>query len=129
MIQSENDYEFLVALSGANGGLTTFAQACREATVNMTKAMDRDMGPDWTDAWDASCNTCAHFQREKFDRKERNPTLWGFPGCCAKTGDSVTGWPRGQFLGHACYENRRTGSPRLSTSPGLPEGAHFEVPR
>lgn len=101
-------------ISGADGGLAGIAQAFHGLNDGLTWLMDHLEGPDGTDAFDASCNTCAHFQREKFDRRERLVSIWGFPGTCAETGKSVTGWPRGQFVGHACYENRRTGSRRTS---------------
>lgn len=100
-----DDFEYLEGHTGNGIDLSR----CNKANDGMTGFLDGMWGPDKTDAFDSSCNTCKHFQRTPFDRKERVTSVFGFPGTCGKTGQSVTGWPRGQFCGHSCYENRRTG--------------------
>lgn len=105
-----NDFETIREISGSGGTLAETARVCSAINDGLTRMHDALYGPEATDTLDASCNTCLHFQREKFDRKERLVSLWGFPGTCAKTGDKVTGWPRGQYCGNQCYENRRTKS-------------------
>ena len=104
-----DDFNVLVGISGANGALAEMAQTCKAVNDGLTRIMDATEGPDATDTLDASCNTCKHFGRISFDRETRPTSIWGFPGTCAKTGAEVVGWPRGQYCGHSCYENRRTG--------------------
>lgn len=104
-----SDFDFVDEASGASGDLAKGIQVCVALNSNLTGLLDAIEGPDGTDTFDASCNTCKHFVRARFDKKEHNPAIFGFPGSCAQTGDAATGWPRGQYVGMKCYENRRTG--------------------
>ena len=119
------EWENIATLTGPRGDLAAVANVCGKINDAITRAFDILDGPDATDAFDASCNTCRHFQRTKFDRTTHSVSIFGFPGTCAQTGKSVTGWPRGIFCGHQCYENRRTGSARTSSTP---QNGHFHEP-
>lgn len=91
----------------------TIEQGFHALNDGMTRMMDAQLGPDGTDAFDASCNTCKHFVRKAMspeEKAERN--IFGMPGRCAAKDVPVRGWQRGQHCGFEnalCYENRRTG--------------------
>jgi hypothetical protein len=114
-----SDQEYVEYASGAAGGLAKSVELFGKINDGLTAMMDATEGPNETDAFDASCNTCTHFLRERFDRKERLVSIWGFPGTCSKFDVRVVGWPRGLLCGHACYKNRRTGSAKTSGLMGI----------
>lgn len=104
-----DDFEFLRGNSGANLDLS----GCSRINDALTKVFDSLWSPDEVDSFDASCNTCKHFQRKPMtaeEKAERN--IFGMPGLCGKKHIAVRGWQRGQYCGFEnadCYENRRTG--------------------
>jgi hypothetical protein len=90
-----------------------FGSIPSQANDKLTSAFDAIFGPDEVDSFDASCNTCKHFQRKSMtpeEKKQRN--TFGMPGHCAKKDIPLVGWQRGQFCAYEnaeCYENRRMG--------------------
>ena len=109
----ETDCEFIESISGEDGHLAKSVKTMDRLNGSMTKFLDYLWGPDGTDTFDASCNTCKHFDRKSMtpeEKKERN--IYGMPGRCQKKDIAVRGWHRGQYCGFEnvqCYENRRTG--------------------
>lgn len=97
---------------GPQGSLAGLVGVCNNLNDSLTRINDSILGADGTDAFDASCNTCKHFQRKPMTGEEKaNRNIYGMPGRCEKKDIAVTGWQRGQFCGFenaACYENRRT---------------------
>lgn len=102
-------FEYIKSNSGVNVDLSL----CGKLNDGMTRVLDGIFGPNEVDSFDASCNTCRHFERRAMtaqEKAERN--IFGMPGRCAKKDMPVRGWQRGQFCGFEnrdCYENRRTG--------------------
>lgn len=107
------DFEQVESDSGPQGGLASAMGAFAGLNDGLTRFHDGIFGPDSTDTFDASCNTCKHFLRKAMtaeEKAERN--IFGMPGHCAKKDRPTIAWHRGQFCGYEnaeCYENRRTG--------------------
>jgi hypothetical protein len=93
--------------------LSASTESCISMNNSLTSFYDAILGPDGTDTFDASCNTCKHFNRRAMtalEKSERN--IFGMPGRCELKHIDVRGWQRGQYCGFEnsdCYENRRTG--------------------
>lgn len=108
----DDQVKIVEAMSGASGGLATMANTCHKLNGTLSKVSDSTFGSEGTDTFDASCNTCKSFSRLPFDKKDRNPSLYGFPGTCTKFNKPTTGYKRGIYCGFEndpCYENRVTG--------------------
>jgi hypothetical protein len=95
--------------------LESFSQTEPFSVLNnsLTRVFDSAFGPDEVDSFDASCNTCKHFERRPMNPKEKSErNIFGMPGHCGKFDRPTVAWQRGQFCGFenaSCYENRRTG--------------------
>jgi hypothetical protein len=114
MTTSNSDAGLLEIISGEGGSLSKGAWAADKFNNALTDKFDAFFGSaDNTDTFDASCNTCKHFQRRQMtalEKSERN--IGGMPGICSLKSIATTGWHRGQYCGFEnaeCYENRRTG--------------------
>lgn len=108
-----NDTEYIETLSGEAGSLADAARLFGKINNGLTTAFDAYFGPDEVDSFDASCNTCKHFQRRPMTSIEKSGrNIFGMPGLCELKNIPTTGWQRGQYCGFenaSCYENRRTG--------------------
>lgn len=108
-----DEHAAISELTGEAGGLAGTAKACHGINDGLTKSFDAIFGPDHVDTFDASCNTCKHFQRRNMtpvEKAERN--IFGMPGLCLLKDIPTRGWQRGQYCGFENakrYENRRTG--------------------
>lgn len=108
-----SDFAYIQDASGEGGDLAQAVELCDALNQALTQSLDSIFSSDVMDSFDASCNTCRHFQRKPMtpeEKRERN--IFGMPGHCAKKDIAVRGWQRGQYCGFenaACYENRRTG--------------------
>jgi hypothetical protein len=107
------DFEILDEVSGGAGGFQKSMQACDKLNDGLTALSDAISSPDETDSFDASCNTCKHFQRHAMTPEQRaERSRNGMPGHCLLKDVPVKGWHRGHHCGfenESCYENRRTG--------------------
>lgn len=109
----QSDTEYVESASGEAGVLANVGRLSGKMNDGLTRAFDAFFGPNEVDSFDASCNTCKHFQRKPMtpiEKSERN--IFGMPGQCALKEIPTTGWQRGQYCGFenaSCYENRRTG--------------------
>ena len=109
----ESDFEYIKDLSGEGGALAQANSVFDKINDGLTGFFDSLLGPDATDAYDASCNTCKHFARKPMTAEEKRlRNIYGMPGECLLKQIPTNGFQRGIYCGwenEQCYENRRTG--------------------